>query len=255
MKPSVTKRAPSTFASSHRTDAHRSGVRGRFQGPAGNNGFVALLLCDLDDTLADRQAMFDGWAESLLLEVGREASEAAWLIDLDDRGYTPRDEFFAQVVERFLPDESVETFAERYHRDYVGSFRCTSEVAAALDRARHAGFKIAIVTNGATRAQSGKLAASGLGELVDACCISEEEGFWKPAPELFRIAAERCNESIDGAWMIGDNPVTDIGGADSLGIRTAWMRLERTWPEHLEYRPTLQADSLPEAVETILSYL
>lgn len=216
---------------------------------------MALLLCDLDDTLADRQSIFDAWAESFLVEVGCDASEASWLIEVDACGYTPRDEFFARVVERFTPDESVEAFAQRYHRDYVESFRCTREVVVALDQARQAGFKIAIVTNGPTRAQAAKLAATGLDKIVDACCISEAEGFWKPAPELFRIAAGRCNESMDDAWMIGDNPVADICGAASLGVRTAWMRLGRTWPEDLEYKPTLEAESVAEAVDFILGYV
>jgi HAD superfamily hydrolase (TIGR01549 family) len=214
---------------------------------------VTLLLCDLDDTLADRQAIFGAWAESFLFEMGRDCSEVSWLIELDARGYTPREEFFTQVVKRFTPQTSVEDMAERYHRDYVQSFRCSSEVVLALGRARRAGFKIAIVTNGAIRAQAAKIASAGLGDLVDACCISEAEGFWKPAPELFRIAAERCGGSLEDAWMIGDNPVTDIGGAADLGISTVWIRLGRTWPTDLTHQPTCQADTVSEAVEAILA--
>lgn len=213
---------------------------------------MALLLCDLDDTLADRQAIFDAWAESFLFEIGRDVGDVRWLTELDARGYTPRDQFFSQVVKRFVPHNSVEEMAERYHRDYVESFRCSTEVLSALARARRAGFKIAIITNGATRAQAAKIAAAGLGDLVDACCISEAEGFWKPAPELFRLAAERCDESLEDAWMIGDNPVTDIGGAAALGISTAWIRLGRTWPRDLTHLPTCEADTVSEAVEAIL---
>ena len=219
------------------------------------NGVVPLLLFDLDDTLTDRQSIFDAWARSFVSELGRGAQEADWLIELDGSGYTPREEFFAQVIEQFSLDESIDDLSERYHRDYVQSFRCTTEVVSALDRARRAGFKIAIVTNGPTRAQASKIAAAGLRELVDACCISEAEGFWKPAPELFRIAADRCGERIDGAWMIGDNPATDIGGAAALGISTVWLRLGRTWPADLEHEPTLQADGVPEAIAAILDYV
>lgn len=215
---------------------------------------MTLLLCDLDDTLVDRQSIFGRWAEAFRVEIGRDAAEASWLIELDARGLTPRHEFFNRVVERLLPGETVESLAERYFEDYVRSFRCTTEVIAALGRARQAGMKIAIVTNGETRAQGAKVAAAGLGDLVDAFCISEAEGFWKPAPELFRIAADRCGESLDGAWMVGDNAVTDIGGAAALGLRTAWMHLGRTWPTDLDYQPTLRSSDLPEAVEAILEY-
>lgn len=216
---------------------------------------MALLLCDLDDTLADRQAIFNAWAESFLVEIGQDPGQASWLIELDARGSTPREEFFTEVVQRFIPEVSVTNMAERYHRDYVESFRCSGEVVAALARARRAGFKIAIITNGPTRAQGAKVAAAGLTDLVDACCISETEGYWKPNPELFRIAAERCGESFDDAWMIGDNPVTDIGGAAALGINTVWIRLGRTWPAQMAHGPTIQADNVSEAVEAIISNL
>lgn len=214
---------------------------------------MALVLFDLDDTLADRRSIFETWAESFLIEIGRDPAERSWLIDRDGDGLAPREEFFAQVIERFLLEESVDSFAEKYHRNYVESFRCTDEVISAVSRVRQAGFKTVVVTNGPVRSQSAKLVASGLVDMVDACCISEAEGHWKPDPELFRIAAERCNESFDGAWMIGDNPVADIGGAAGLGINSAWMRLGRTWPEDLEYQPTLEVDSVPEAVAAILS--
>jgi putative hydrolase of the HAD superfamily len=217
------------------------------------NAVVALLLCDLDDTLADRQTLFNAWIRSFLAEVGGGVDDASWLIELDASGLTPRGDFFTRVIERFSLDESVDAFYERYHRDYVLSFRCTSDVVSALERARRAGFKIAIVTNGATRDQTSKVKAAGLGNLVDTCCISEAEGVSKPAPEIFLIAAERCGESLDGAWMIGDNPVADIGGASALGISTVWLRLGRTWPEDLEHLPTRQADSLLEAIESILA--
>lgn len=214
---------------------------------------MALLLCDLDDTLADRQAIFEAWARSFLLEVGQNAAQTTWLVELDGRGHTPREQFFAQIVGRYLPQSSVEEMAERYHRDYVQSYCCSSESVSALRRARRAGFKIAIITNGATRGQAAKIEAAGLGALVDACCISEAEGYWKPAPELFWLAAERCGESLDGAWMIGDNPVADIGGASDLGISTVWIRLGRTWPSDLPHEPTLQADSVAEAIEAVLN--
>jgi len=72
---------------------------------------------------------------------------------------------------------------------------------------------------------------------------------------LFRIAAQQCDESLEHAWMIGDNPTTDICGATALGVSTAWIRMARRWPEDLDYRPTLEVDSLQEAVDSILNQL
>ena len=95
-------------------------------------------------------------------------------------------------------------------------------------------------------------AAAGLAELVDACCISEAEGHWKPAPELFGIAADRCGHTLEGAWMIGDNPVTDIGGAVACGVGAVWIRMNRSWPRDLDYRPTSEVDTFSEGVQFVL---
>jgi len=111
------------------------------------------------------------------------------------------------------------------------------------------------VTNGDGRSQGAKIEAAGLADLVDACCISGTEGFWKPAPELFAIAAERCGADLEGGWMIGDNPTADIGGAVACGLQTVWMRHGRLWPPELDYRPTGEADSFAEAADFVLGRL
>ena len=116
-----------------------------------------------------------------------------------------------RVVDPALPELPTWT-----RRARLGRKGCQPDVAATLGHAREAGLKVAIVTNGQTWAQRAKIEAASLTELGDACCISEAEGYWKPAPELLRMAAERCVESLDGAWMIGGKPVTDIGGAAAL---------------------------------------
>ena len=214
---------------------------------------MPLLLCDLDDTLAARRSLFAAWATRFLTGIGHPAEDLQWLIELDADGYRHREDFFRQVIERYALTDTAAAFEQVYLRDYASRFQCDPDVFSALARARAAGYRIAIVTNGATTFQGAKIASAGLDEVVDACCISEAEGYWKPAPELFRIAAERCGESLDGAWMIGDNPVTDIGGAAALGIRSVWMRMGRSWPEQVDYRPTAEAETFSDAVAVVLS--
>ena len=42
----------------------------------------------------------------------------------------------------------------------------------------------------------------------------------KPEPHLFEIALQRCGVAPCEAVMIGDNPETDIAGAERLGLAT-----------------------------------
>jgi putative hydrolase of the HAD superfamily len=205
-----------------------------------------LLLIDLDDSLVDRRAGFGVWAERFCAEHGL-GDAAGWLREIDADGYAPREEFLARIVERFTLEAPVDELLARYRDEYP---RCIPPPSAAafelLAELRARGWKIGVVTNGA-HSQGAKLAHTGLAKAVDACCISGVEGFRKPDPRIFRLAAERCGASLDGAWMAGDNPHADIGGAHALGLHTIWFRLGRTWAER-GFEPTLAVDSLEEAL-------
>ncbi len=213
---------------------------------------MALLLCDLDDTILCRHDAFVRWARAYVHERGLPAAEAEWLVELDQDGYRPRDEFFALVAERDGLGTTPDDVAERYRLDFLRSFRCPPDAADALTRARRAGFSVAIVTNGERRAQEAKLHAAGLPQLVDAVCISEVEGFAKPDRAIFERAAHRCGADLAGAWMIGDHPHNDIGGARAVGARTVWIPNGRRWPEELPFSPDAEATTFAQAVDLVL---
>jgi putative hydrolase of the HAD superfamily len=145
-------------------------------------------------------------------------------------------------------------------RELVGAYRADYPKLMAppapaavrlLEELRAAGWKIAVVTNGAA-SQAEKVEAAALSELVDACCISEVEGVAKPQAEIFRRAAARCGCALDGAWMVGDNPEADIAGAVALGLKTVWIARGRAWAER-DYAPTAVAETLTEALRIVSS--
>jgi putative hydrolase of the HAD superfamily len=208
---------------------------------------MPLLLIDLDDSLVDRRAGFGVWAERFCAE--HELGDSTdWLREIDADGYTPREEFFARIVDRFGLEATVDALLARYRDEYPRCIPAPSTRAfELLARLRSRGWKIGIVTNG-VHTQGEKLALTGLAQAVDACCISGVEGIRKPDPRIFRLAAERCGTTLDGAWMAGDNPHADIGGAHALGLHTIWFRLGRTWAER-DFSPTLSVDTLEEALD------
>jgi HAD superfamily hydrolase (TIGR01509 family) len=48
-------------------------------------------------------------------------------------------------------------------------------------------------------------------------------GASKPDPRIFQYALTALACSPNQAWMIGDNPDADIGGAARLGLKTCWL--------------------------------
>lgn len=57
-------------------------------------------------------------------------------------------------------------------------------------------------------------------------------GYDKPHPEAFRHALRACGEP-ERRWMIGDNPVADVAGAQALGIPAVLIRTEGGEPDAL----------------------
>jgi putative hydrolase of the HAD superfamily len=50
-------------------------------------------------------------------------------------------------------------------------------------------------------------------------------GYDKPHPEAFRHALRACGEPAR-RWMVGDNPVADVRGAQTVGIPALLIRTE-----------------------------
>lgn len=157
-------------------------------------------------------------------------------------------------IGRMLRTTQLHRFGSRmialHERHAVRSYALEEGVADSLARVRRAGWKIAVITNGNRRTQPAKLVSAGIEPLVDAVVISSHEGFAKPDPRVFRLAAQRAGSTLDGAWVIGDDLRQEIAGAAKLRLRSVWLN-----PGGLPGSPDvdLEAASFPEAVELVLT--
>ncbi|MFJ4829314.1 HAD family hydrolase [Streptomyces sp. NPDC088747] len=114
-----------------------------------------------------------------------------------------------------------------YRTDIAALVRCSAEVLDGLDELRAAGWRVGVATNGAVDIQRAKLRATGIAERVDGVFVSEEADARKPQTRHFALAAVRCGTVLsDGGWMVGDNPVNDIGGGRSAGLHGN----DSSWP-------------------------
>lgn len=213
-----------------------------------------VALFDLDNTLFDRSAAFRRWADSFVEERSLPAGAAESLCRADDDGFATRRAVFEWARRRFSLSESVPELETEYRARYPAFFVPDQTVGPALARLRREGWRIGVVTNGPP-SQRVKVERAGLWELIDDCTISDEVGSAKPARAIFELALRRCGAApADAAtsWMVGDAPGPDIAGARAVGLRTVWIHRGRSWPES-GYRPDAVADSVPEAVETLMS--
>jgi putative hydrolase of the HAD superfamily len=190
-----------------------------------------LALFDLDNTLVDRQLGLSAWAAEFADERQLGGGAARWLISADRRGVVPRDHFFREVREHFGLAEPAEELWAAYRARMPDLVRCDPKVLDGLSQLRASGWRVGIVSNGTADNQLSKIERSGLGERVDACCVSGDVGFRKPDVRIFQLAADRCGLALaDGGWMIGDNPEHDIAGGRAAGLRTMWVGGRGPWP-------------------------
>ncbi|MBI1920091.1 MAG: HAD family hydrolase [Geobacter sp.] len=104
-------------------------------------------------------------------------------------------------------------FEQTYWRTFLSNAVLFDGVKDLLDDLRLLGIPTAIVTDLTAQIQFRKVVYFGLDSYFDYIVTSEEAGFDKPHKAPFQIALEKMRPKGDCIWMIGDNPVTDIGGA------------------------------------------
>jgi putative hydrolase of the HAD superfamily len=214
---------------------------------------VPLLLVDLDNTLIDRAGAFRRWAREFAAARGAGTADEKWLVAADRDGLEPRERLAALISGRFgLAGECAAGLLAELRAGLVRQVVMDEAVIRALREARAAGWTPFVVTNGTVEQQERKLRHTGLDRETAGWVISEAAGMRKPDPEIFRLAAARAGQPLDGAWMIGDSAEADIGGGRSAGLPGIWLHRGRPWPL-AEFRPRHTADSFPEAVGIILA--
>jgi putative hydrolase of the HAD superfamily len=132
--------------------------------------------------------------------------------------------------------------ARRLYVDPKIGWELFGDTLPALERLSQAGWTHAILSNHVPELRQ-IVAALGLDDVVSFLSCSAETGYEKPHAQAFASVLDPLRPSE--AWMIGDNVVADVLGAQAGGIPAVLVR--RPDP-----RATRYADSLA-GVEAFLS--
>jgi putative hydrolase of the HAD superfamily len=198
-----------------------------------------VLLWDFEGTLARRKG---GWGGAVLEALdrehpGHETDPLALRTHLRD-GFpwhqpdVPHPELSAPelwwehietVLARALcgvgePAAEAATIARSTRETYLDprAWDVAAGATSTLDHLSDCGWRHAILANHVPELPA-LVSAVGLGTRFDVVLSSAITGYEKPHPEAFRIARRACGHP-DVIWMIGDNPVADVGGAEAAGI-------------------------------------
>jgi putative hydrolase of the HAD superfamily len=106
-------------------------------------------------------------------------------------------------------------------------------------------YQLLLLTNGSPDLQNTKLSiTSELVPYFDQIVISGAFGRGKPDPSIFEHALSLMGLAKDEVLMVGDNLMTDILGANRVGIKSVWIN--RHDKERNEVIPTYEIQHLEE---------
>jgi len=204
------------------------------------------ILWDFDRTLARREGMWSGCLVDALEDVrpGHGHARESFRPYLSD-GFpwhaheTPHpelcepDAWWAHVEMLLanayrgvgLDDESATAAAARVrivYGDHTRAWALFDDVIPALQALRDAGWRHGILSNHVPELPA-LVAGLGLDDFVAVIVNSATIGYEKPHPEAF-AEARRALGAPSELWMVGDNPVADVAGAEAAGIRAILVR-------------------------------
>lgn len=200
---------------------------------------IKFIYFDLDDTLLDHksaqmkalQKVIDE-VESLgeitseqLKQVYHQRNQELW--HLYNHGKITKEELkkrrFTETLEELgLSQQHYEKVAGVYMHYYRQSWGW-------IDGAESAFYSISrnvptgIVTNGFTETQYPKLQQFGLMQNGRKVIISEEVGYLKPDPRIYKYAVEQVGAEPSEVLYVGDSYNSDIEGGNAAGLKTAWF--------------------------------
>jgi YjjG family noncanonical pyrimidine nucleotidase len=154
------------------------------------------------------------------------------LWDLYDRGMINneiiRKERFKQILEYFSINH--EKLTQDLSLDYLN--RCPTKgnlLPHAIETLQYLSqhYSLSVITNGFEEIQNIKLSAGKLHHFFAHIVTSQKAGHKKPCREIFDYAMKANGVSCREVIMIGDNLITDIGGAHNASIDTVFFNPEQ----------------------------
>lgn len=162
-----------------------------------------------------------------------------------------RKERFKRVLKRLHLEDG--QLIEDLDRNYIN--RCPKKgglitYAKEIIEALAGEYEIHIITNGFQVIQETKLASSGIGDLFKSMTTAEKTGYSKPDRRIFKYALEKVGARREESLMIGDNLITDIGGARKFSLDQVFFNPNKIVHRH---KVTYEVHCLSELKELLLS--
>lgn len=219
----------------------------------------AVVTFDVNETLLDLRALDPLFARVL----GDGALRSAWFASMLQLsfvgGLTGNYVDFTtaqQAALRMTATRAGLDISDAGVEEIVGAMRRLPphpEVAGALSRLRDGGFRLTALTNSVLEVARAQLSYAGLAELFEDVFSADTVHALKPAPQPYRMVAERCGVDIGEVWLVAAH-AWDVSGALAAGCRAAFVARPGMVSSPLGPQPEVLGADLNEVTDKILTF-
>lgn len=137
----------------------------------------------------------------------------------------------------------VEEIADYYVTESPKKTQLFPNTISSLKYLKEKGYRLFLLTNGFLEVQKVKIRESGIEPYFEQMITSEEAGYQKPDPRIFKFALNSVKASLNECLMIGDDIENDIQGAKNFGMDSVLFN-----PKSKKYnlKPTFEITDLDE---------
>ena len=198
------------------------------------------ILFDADNTLldfdaAERKALAETLTQygiepsSETMETYRTINEGLWR--QLEKGQIRREKLMNERFTRFLKEIGAAGNGAEMNRYYLNQLSTHPDLMPGnvLDVLHELAevATLAIVSNGAYKVQSARIADSGIARFMDGVYISEKVGASKPSARIFDAALRDLGvNDRSRVLVVGDDLLADIRGGQSAGLDTCWVNFD-----------------------------
>lgn len=124
------------------------------------------------------------------------------------------------------------------------------DVVPGLELLREQGHALVVLSNGSPAMLEPLLSRTRLAGYFDRCFSADEVRAYKPAPRVYLHAARELGRPPEEVMLVSSNPFDDIG-AQSAGLRAAWVDRTHGIFEADGVAPHLHVETLTELADTL----
>jgi 2-haloacid dehalogenase len=137
-------------------------------------------------------------------------------------------------------------------REQMASLPAHPEVPGALRRLRDAGVRLASLTNSTLAVAEAQLANAGIVEEFEQVLSADTVRRLKPAPEPYRMAAERLGVGVEEVRLVAAH-AWDVAGALRAGCAAAFVARPGAVLDPLVERPDIVAPDVAGVADQVLA--